>query len=74
MEEMSCKTLSNHDFFLPIAECDEDLESVHEGMDGMVGSTTTNRRRARQILKTPEKKVCFKIIGEWLSSPMHKAC
>ena len=40
----------------PIADSDEDLESVHEAKVDLTKSTATKRNRARQILKTPEKK------------------
>ena len=51
------QTLSNNWCLFPNTDCDEDLESVHDGMDELVGSTTTKRTRARQLLKTPAKKV-----------------
>ena len=44
-------------FFGHFADCDEDLESVHEGIHDLAGSSATKRKRARKILKTPEKKV-----------------
>lgn len=39
------------------AEDDEDHESVHEGMEQLAGSSATKRTRARQILKSPAKRV-----------------
>ena len=40
-----------------VADSDDDLESVHEGIHDLAGSSATKRKRARQILKTPDKQV-----------------
>ena len=41
--------------WFPIVDSGEDLESVHEAMVDLAGSTATKRNRAKQISKTPEK-------------------
>lgn len=38
-------------------DSDEDLESIHKGVEDLAGYSATKRRRARKILRTPEKKV-----------------
>lgn len=40
-----------------LADSDEDLESVHEAMDDLAGSTATKKNRAKQIAKKPKKTV-----------------
>ena len=44
-------------FFFPPSVSSSDLESVDEGTHAVAGSSATKRKRARNFLKTPEKKV-----------------
>jgi hypothetical protein len=47
-------------FFFHGADCSEDSDSVDEGTPVLAGSNATKRKRARQILKSPHKKVRVK--------------
>lgn len=42
---------------IAFADSDEDLESVQEAMGDLAGSSATKRKRAKQIVKSPEKIV-----------------
>ena len=48
--------------WFPIAESDEDLESVHEAMDELAKSSATKRSRAKNIVKQPEQAVSFVLV------------
>jgi hypothetical protein len=45
---------------LEIADCSKDSESVHEDAHALAGESATKRKRARKILRSPDKKVRVK--------------
>ena len=44
------------------AEDDEDHESVHEGLEHLAGSSATKKTRARQLLRSPAKRVSCNLL------------
>ena len=55
-------------------DCSDDSDSAHEDTQPEAGSSATKRKRARKILKTPEKKVRVQAVPHSCSSVAIQLC
>lgn len=59
---------------LEIADSSKDSESVHEDAHALAGESATKRKRARKILRSPDKKVRVKGLFKVFAVILHLLC